>query len=127
MLKTYGYNRKETWPEAAELLKQGARLLRENHNNPEALVYWEELWKMIKAAVDYEIEKREDNITIWDFEDETGERYKWSEWISQMRKVYEESKQFKNCLQFIEGVKEIFCPFDWGDDTKYEYKVEEML
>lgn len=98
MLKTYGYNRKETWPEAAELLKQGARLLRGNHNKPEALVYWEELWKMIKAAVDYEIEKREDNISIWDFEDETGERYKWSEWISQMRKVYEESKQFKNCL-----------------------------
>ena len=127
MLKTYRYNRKETWPEAAELLKQGARLLRENHNNPEALVYWEELWKMIKAAVDYEIEKREDNISIWDFEDETGERYKWSEWISQMRKVYEESKQFKNCLQFIEDVNEIFCPFDWGDDTKYEYKVEEML
>lgn len=107
MLKTYRYNGKETWPET--------------------LVYWEELWKMIKAAVDYEIEKRENNITIWDFEDETGERYKWSEWISQMRKVYEKNKQFKNCLRFIEDVNEIFCPFDWGDDTEYEYKVEEML
>lgn len=127
MLKTYRYNGKETWPEAAELLKQGARLLRGNHNKPETLVYWEELWKMIKAAVDYEIEKRENNITIWDFEDETGERYKWSEWISQMRKVYEKNKQFKNCLRFIEDVNEIFCPFDWGDDTEYEYKVEEML
>lgn len=107
MLKTYRYNGKETWPET--------------------LVYWEELWKMIKAAVDYEIEKRKNNITIWDFEDETGERYKWSEWISQMRKVYEKNKQFKNCLRFIEDVNEIFCPFDWGDDTEYEYKVEEML
>lgn len=107
MLKTYRYNGKETWPET--------------------LVYWEELWKMIKAAVDYEIEKRENNITIWDFEDETGERYKWSEWISQMRKVYEKNKQFKNCLRFIEDVNEMFCPFDWGDDTEYEYKVEEML
>ena len=80
MLKTYRYNGKETWPET--------------------LVYWEELWKMIKAAVDYEIEKRENNITIWDFEDETGERYKWSEWISQMRKVYEKNKQFKNCRRY---------------------------
>ena len=67
MLKTYRYNGKETWPEAVELLKQGARLLRGNHNKPETLVYWEELWKMIKAAVDYEIEKKREQYNDMGF------------------------------------------------------------
>lgn len=40
-----------------ELLKQGSRIRRGYFNKSEALIYWEELWEMVKAVVDYEYEK----------------------------------------------------------------------
>lgn len=119
ILMKYRYNRKEVWPEAAELFKAGSKILRGHYNKPEALIYWEELWEMVKAVVEYENEKEHECMNLNDFDKKTGKRYGWKIWLTRMRKVYERNKQFENCIRFIDEVNKLFPRIKW-DIRSYE-------
>ena len=119
MLVKYRYNRKEVWPEAAELLKAESRILRGHYNKSEAHIYWEEVWEMVKAVVEYENEKEHECMNLYDFEKKTGSRYGWKIWFTTMREVYESNKQFENCIRFIDEVNKLFPGTIW-DIRSYE-------